>query len=79
VKGARFYNAQLYRGRTKVLSTWVAEPSLRLVKTWTYDGRRQTLVGGTYRLFVWPAFGSRAKPKYGRLLGETSFRIAPGR
>lgn len=75
VEGARFYNAQLYRGRVKLLSTWVVEPRLRVPLTWTFEGRRHALADGGYRLYVWPAFGTRAKPRYGRLLGETAFRV----
>jgi hypothetical protein len=75
VAGARFYNVQLYHGTTKVLSAWVVEPRLRLTRAWTYDGRRRTLANGAYRLFVWPAFGTRKQPRYGKLLGETTFRV----
>ena len=75
VEGARFYNAQLYRGAVKVLSAWVAEPRLRLPGRWTFDGRARTLAAGRYRLYVWPAFGTRGKPRYGKLLGETSFVV----
>ncbi len=77
VAGARFYNAQLYRGPVKLLSTWVVEPRLRLARDWVYDGRKHSLVSGRYRLYVWPAFGSRAKPRYGKLLGRTTFVIRP--
>jgi hypothetical protein len=77
VKGARFYNAQLYRGRTKILSTWVVEPRLRLRASWLYGGRKQSLVSGRYRLYVWPAFGTRMKPRYGKLLGGTVFVVRP--
>ena len=72
---ARFYNAQLYRGTEKVLSAWVRAPRLLLPRRWTYDGLARTLADGRYRLFVWPAFGTRAKPRYGKLLGDTSFVI----
>jgi hypothetical protein len=75
---ARFYNAQLYRGTEKILSAWVRAPRLLLPRRWTYDGVARTLADGRYRLFVWPAFGTRAKPRYGRLLGDTSFVIRRG-
>ena len=79
VEGARFYNAQLYRGTVKVLSAWVVEPRLRLPGRWTFAGRARTLGAGRYRLYVWPAFGTRARPRYGKLLGETSFALRPPR
>jgi hypothetical protein len=72
---ARFYNVQLYRGSTKVLSIWPAASSLRLARSWDFGGRRWTLEPGRYRVFVWPAFGSPAKPRYGKLLGQTSFTL----
>ena len=72
---ARFYNVQLYRGGRKVLSTWVVEPRLRVPSAWTYDGGRRTLAPGRYRVFVWPAFGTRARPRYGPLLGSTAFAV----
>ncbi len=75
VQGASFYNAQLFRGTKKLLSTWVVEPHLRLGPAWTFDGRRHALVDGRYRLYVWAAFGSRAKPRYGKLLGQTTFVV----
>jgi hypothetical protein len=73
-KKARFYNVQLYRGKTKVLSLWPDTASLRLPRSWSFAGRHRTLEPGTYRIFVWPAFGSTASPRYGKLLGQTSFR-----
>lgn len=75
VDGARFYNAQLYRGTEKVLSTWVVEPRLRFRRVWIFDGRKRSLVDGRYRLYVWAASGTRAKPRYGKLLGLTTFVI----
>ena len=71
---ARFYNVQVYRGKTKVLSLWPTQASLRLPRSWSFAGRRWKLERGAYRIFVWPAFGSPASPRYGKLLGQTSFR-----
>jgi hypothetical protein len=74
--GARFYNVQLYRGGKKVLSAWPKGPTLRLGRTWVYDGRPQRLEPGLYRWFVWPARGTRERPTYGRVLGSSTFRVA---
>jgi hypothetical protein len=71
VKGARYYNVQLMRGR-RVLSAWPARPGFQLRRTWTYKGRRYKLQPGTYRWYVWPRISSR---RYGRLLGSSTFVV----
>jgi hypothetical protein len=76
VAGARFYNVQLYRGRTKVLSAWPQGATLRLAPSWVHAGRRQRLAPGLYRWYVWPARGTRERPAYGRVLGSSTFRVA---
>lgn len=75
VKKARYYNLQLHRNGVKVLSLWPAKPHLRLAKAWRYLGRKQTLRPGLYRWFVWPAHGTRERPRFGRVLGSSTFRI----
>ena len=74
VSGSHFYNVQLYRGAKKVLSTWPTRPSVKLKRSWTYKGA-QRLARGTYRWYVWPGFGRRAKARYGQLLGQGSFTV----
>ncbi len=73
VSKARFYNLQLWRGNLKLLTTWVKRPKLALPAKWTTKGARRSLVGGTYRLYVWPAFGTPSNPRYGKLVGQTDF------
>lgn len=75
VKGARFYNVQLYRGGKKILSAWPKAASLRLAMTWQFGGKQQRLVAGVYRWYVWPARGTRERPTYGRVLGSSTFRV----
>ena len=70
---AKFYNVQVYRGRTKVLSRWPTTSPFRIPRAWSFGGRRLKLEPGTYRIFIWPAFGSTKSPRYGKLLGQTSF------
>ena len=72
---ASFYNVQLYRGTRKLLSAWPTKPALSLARRWKYKGATQTLTSGVYRWYVWPAFGSRARPNYGGLLGQRSFVV----
>ena len=75
VKGATFYNVQLYRNGVKVLSTWPNKARLKLGMTWSYAGKRQRLLPGTYRWYVWGAKGTKAKPVYGRALGTSTFVV----
>jgi hypothetical protein len=75
IRGADYYNVQLFRGTQKVLSTWPTRPRLRLRRSWRYLGRRQRLVAGTYRWYVWPGYGRRSRHRYGRLLGTREFTI----
>jgi hypothetical protein len=74
VKGATYYNLQIVRGR-KVLSTWPAQSSFRLRRTWSYNGRRYRLRPGTYRWYVWPGYGRISASRFGRLLGSSTFVV----
>ena len=73
--GPSYYNVQLYRGATKVLSAWPKKNSLPLRKAWKYQGRRYRMVSGTYRWYVWPGIGPKSAAKYGPLLGTSTFQI----
>ena len=75
VKGASYYNVQLYRGTEKVLSAWPGRAHLRLHRIWRSAGRRQRLVPGIYTWFVWPGYGRRTLQNYGRLLGSRRFAV----
>ena len=73
--GASFYNVQLHRNGVKVLSTWPKAATLRVGRTWRYAGKAQLLAPGRYRWYVWGARGTRQQPKYGKLLGSSSFVV----
>jgi hypothetical protein len=75
VKGAKYYNVQLIKGH-KVLSAWPARASFKVPHKWVYNGHRYKLRHGVYRWYVWPGYGRRARAKYGRLLGSSTFRYA---
>jgi hypothetical protein len=75
VPKATFYNAQLYNGTQKVLSTWPRRPRVQLARGWSYLGRRFGLQKGVYHWYVWPAFGPRSRSRYGHLLGQATFRV----
>jgi hypothetical protein len=75
VKGASYYNVQLYRGG-RILSAWPKRTSLALPASWAYQGQRHRLHSGSYRWYVWPGFGKPAQAHYGHLLGSSSFVYA---
>lgn len=75
VRNASYYNVQLYRGKTKVLTAWPKTTNFRVKKTWKFQRRNVGLTPGTYRLFVWPGFGPFAKQRYGRIVGTRTFVV----
>jgi len=75
VKGARYYNVQLYRGGQKVLSVWPSGNHYGLAWRWTYKNRHFSLTPGPYTWFVWPGIGPRSAAHYGKLLGRSSFVV----
>lgn len=74
VRGARYYNVQIFRGGKKVLSRWPARPRLRLHRRWRFNGKRR-LARGTYAWYVWAGYGPRAERHYGKLLVRGRFRV----
>jgi hypothetical protein len=72
---ATFYNVQLYRNGTKILSRWPRASKLRLASHWRYSGHRFRLKKGKYQWFVWPGFGPPSKGLYGRVLGQATFTV----
>jgi hypothetical protein len=76
VRGADYYNVQVFDGKRKLLSAWPARPHLRLARAWRYAGRRASLRRGhQIRWYVWPGYGRPAAQKYGRLLGQGRFTM----
>lgn len=75
VPKATFYNVQLFFKGRKVLSAWPSAAKLGLKQRWSYANRRFKLKLGTYHWFVWPAFGTRAKSRYGQVLGQSGFTV----
>jgi hypothetical protein len=76
VRGADYYNVQLFRGDRKVLSAWPDGARLKLRRSWRYFGKRR-LEPGRYRWMVWPGEGRRSASDYGRRIGRRSFVYAP--
>ena len=76
VRGARYYNVQLFRGSRKVLSAWPREAQLQLKPRWRFRGRGRRLADGRYRWYVWPGKGPREENRYGDRVGARSFVMA---
>jgi len=77
VPSAGYYNVQLFRGKTKILSAWPVKTKLALQARWTFGHVKYRLTPGVYHWFVWPGFGPRDKASYGAMLGSSSFVISP--
>ena len=75
VRKADYYNVQIFRGRTKVLSAWPENPRYQLKRRWRFGSKRYRLVPAKYCWYVWPGYGKRAKRDYGKRLGRSCFRI----
>jgi hypothetical protein len=75
VRGARYYNVQLFRAGRKILSVWPVRPRYQLERRWKYAGKPRHLAPGKYRWLVWPGFGPRSKNDYGRRIGPGTFEV----
>jgi len=90
IKGADYYNAQLFfvpdlkalglypakaQAEVKVRSVWPKKNAFVLKKTWKFAGVRYRLRPGLYRWYVWPGFGARAAVDYGPLMGSSTFIV----
>jgi HYR domain len=75
VPAASYFNVQLWRGRTKLLSAWPNLARYQLTRTWTYDGRLWRLQPGLYTWYVWPGLGPRSRATYGEMLGVSTFVV----
>jgi hypothetical protein len=70
-----FYNVQVHRNGRKILSRWPSRARFGLRRSWQHEGRTFRLRPGVYTWYVWPGFGTLAKPRFGKLLGRSSFRV----
>ncbi|MEA2282466.1 MAG: hypothetical protein QOK21_3073 [Solirubrobacteraceae bacterium] len=78
VRGARYYNVQLYRGTHKLLSAWPRAAHYRLRASWRYAGTRHRLRPGAYRWYVWPGRGRPDDRRFGDRVGRGRFVVARG-
>jgi hypothetical protein len=75
VPRAVFYNVQVYRAGRKIFTIWPRSTRFGMHRTWTFRGRTFRLTPGVYTWYVWPAFGMLKSPHYGKMLGQSSFRV----
>jgi hypothetical protein len=75
VAGASYYNVQVFAGGHKILSMWPVGTTVKLPRSWTYEGHHHALGKGAYRWYVWPGFGPRKSSTYGKLLGGSVFKF----
>jgi hypothetical protein len=74
VRGATYYNVQLYRGSRRIYSVWPTMHQVGLEPGWRWSGRHYSLAPGQYRWYVWAGFGSRKLARY-RPIGSARFAI----
>jgi hypothetical protein len=74
VRGARYYNVQLFRGSKRVFAAWPTKNRLGLPAGWRWNGRRHRLSPGKYRWYVWAGFGARSFARY-RTIGSAQFIV----
>jgi hypothetical protein len=75
VAKASYYNVQLFRGKTKIMSIWPKRTKMKLVRSWRYAGHSYMLAPGRYRWYVWPGFGALSASKYGARIGGSFFVV----
>jgi hypothetical protein len=75
VRGASYYNVQLFRGKRKVLSMWPGSATLQLQAIWRFRRHRYHFKPGTYRWYVWPGYGKRSAARYGHKVGTSTFTV----
>ncbi len=72
---ASYYNVQLFKGGTKILSAWPTKASFKLARSWKFGGKRHRLARGRYHWYVWPGYGPQRANKYGKPVGHATFVI----
>jgi hypothetical protein len=75
IRGARYYNVQLFRDGRKILSAWPTRARLQLKRAWRYGATRVRFEAGTYRWQVWPGRVARSKADYGPRIGIRKFVV----
>ena len=74
VRGATYYNVQLFRGSKRIFSAWPTMHQTGIPTSWTWSGHRFRLTPGQYRWYVWAGLGARKLARY-RLAGSERFVV----
>jgi hypothetical protein len=74
IRGASYYNVQLYRGSKRVFASWPIKNHLGLPAKWKWAGKWRHLTPGRYRWYVWAGLGKRSFARY-RTLGSAQFIV----
>ena len=74
VRGAHYYNVQLFRGSKRVYAAWPLTNHLGLPAAWRWSGKKHRLTPGKYRWYVWAGFGARSFARY-RTVGSAQFVV----
>ena len=69
VKGATYYNVQLYAGTKRIIASWPEGHAASLPKAKLEQGT-------TYTWYVWPGLGAKSQARYGKLIGKNVFTYA---
>jgi hypothetical protein len=69
VKGAKYYNVQVFAGKKRIFVGWPAGRALPLPHAKLKRGTK-------YIWYVWPGLGAKAKAHYGKLIGKNTFTFA---
>jgi hypothetical protein len=73
VRGATYYNVQLFRNNRKILSAWPRQARFQLHAAWRFGGGSHRLTPGRYHWYVWPGFGRVSASRYGRRVVSRDF------
>ena len=75
IRGAGYYNVQIFRGKRKILSAWPRKARMGVRSSWLYRGKRERLIAGHYTWYVWPGYGNVGARRYGHMIGRNRFVI----
>src|SRR5205085_4950676 len=61
VRGASYYDVQLFRGRVRILDLWPSDAHVTVPVRWVYGGADYRLQRGRYRWDVYPGRGTQSQ------------------
>ena len=74
VRGASYYNVQLFRGSKRIFAAWPKGHQIGVSASWRWAGHIFRPTPGRYRWYVWAGFGPRKSTQY-RSVGSARFVI----